>query len=83
MKTWNFMPDFSKALTEQLKSDFSRHGDTWLELPRASQESRIEGTIADYFDDYYTKGTPVPWLKIAGNAMIAWIREQRPDIWKE
>jgi hypothetical protein len=72
-----------RALDAQLKDDFSRYGDTWLELPRKNQELRMMKTISGYFNDYLRERKPVPWLKIAGNALIAWVREQRPDIWKE
>lgn len=75
MKVWDFMPAFVKALTEQLEADDARWGDTWRRRGRQGHEERIESDINNYFDQYRNAGTPVPWLKIAGLAMIAWIRE--------
>lgn len=75
MKVWDFMPAFVKALTEQLEADDARWGDTWRRRARQGHEERIESDINNYFDQYRNAGTPVPWLKIAGLAMIAWIRE--------
>ena len=83
MKVWDFLPEFTKALQEQLESDDKRWGDTWRQRTIRNQETRIEGHIRDYFDKYRNVGTPVPWLKIAGLAMIAWIRDNRPEIFPE
>lgn len=27
-------------------------------------------------------GTPIPWLKVIGGALICWIREQHPELWE-
>ncbi len=83
MKIWDFFDEFIKALREQLESDDSRWGDTWLHRTRKGQEDRTIKTFNDYFDQYQKAGTPIPWLKIIGNALICWIRERHPEIWKE
>ena len=77
----NYLPAFMVALRDQLISDEARWGDTWRNRTREGQEERIMDTIDDYFDQYVTEDEPIPWLKIAGNAMIAWIRENFDD-WK-
>jgi hypothetical protein len=83
MKLWNLLPEFVNALTEQLKSDDARWGDTWLKRTRKGQEERTIATFNDYFDRYLNAGEPVNWLKVAGGAFICWYREQHPEIWKE
>jgi hypothetical protein len=74
-KTWHFLPEFMKALEQQLKEDDLRWGDTWLLRTREGQTERNIVTFRDYFDKYEQVGTPINWLKIAGNALICWIRE--------
>ena len=81
MKVWDFMDEFVEALTEQLEKDDARWGDTWLRRVPLGQEARIESDFSNYFDQYRNAGTPVPWLKVAGLAMIAFIRDRHPEIW--
>jgi len=83
MKTWDFLPEFSKALEAQLQDDEKRWGDTWLQRMPEGQEVRIEEHIKTYFDQFRNAGHPVPWLKIAGLALIAWVREQHPELWEK
>lgn len=83
MKLWEVLPEFVKALEEQLKKDDERWGDTWLKRTRKGQEERTIKTFNDYFDKYTNAGHPINWLAITGNAFICWYREQHPEIWKE
>lgn len=76
MKLWDYMNEFSRALTEQLKEDDKRWGKTYQERPKEGQEQRIFDRLSSYWVDYKLKGIPIPWLKIAGLAMIAWLREE-------
>lgn len=80
---FQFWNEFDKAMEEQLESDEIRWGDTWLNRPRLGQEERIEKTFNNYFDQFQFAGTPIPWLKIVGNAYIAWIREQHPELFPD
>ena len=83
MKVWDFLPEFIDCLKEQLESDDKRWGDTWRQRNVGEQEERIAHHIRDYFDQYRHAGRPVPWLKIAGLALIAWIRDNHPEIFPE
>ncbi len=83
MKLWEFLPEFISALEQQLKDDAERWGDTWLYRERIGQEFRTEVTFKGYFDQYKNAGVPIPWLKIAGGALICWIRENHPEIWSK
>jgi len=84
MKVWDFMTEFVTALTEQLKND-----DMYWEFIQLKQripeghEWRIEEHIKTYFDQYRNGGVPMPWLKVAGLAMIAWIRDNHPEFWNK
>jgi hypothetical protein len=79
-KLIDFLQEFVAALSEQLIDDDRRWGDVWLHRTREGQEARIFETFDKYYDDYQENGTPIPWLKVAGNALIAWVREQHPDL---
>lgn len=82
MKIWDFMFEFFAALTEHLKEDDKRHGDTWLLRTRKGQEVRIFERYFEYFNKWH-EGEDIDWLAVAGNAMIAWLREKHPEIWPE
>ena len=77
---YDYIEDLSAALKTQLVSDELRWGDAWLHYTKDGQEIRILDEVDGYYSDYLEKGEPVPWLKIIGNAMIAWIREQHPEM---
>lgn len=83
MKVWYFMGEFLVALIAQLEDDDKRWGDTWIKRPRKGQEDRIIKRINEYYFEYQEKGTPIPWLKVVGEAMIGWIRDNNPELWPE
>lgn len=75
-----FVSEFIDKLKEQLIADHKRWGNTWLNRPKEGQELRIKARYRDYFDMFEQAGTPVPWMKIVGGALICWIREQHPEL---
>lgn len=77
-KLEEYFPDFVEALKTQLDKDEERWGNTWKGETRSGQDVRIFRR----FTEYYVSREPMPWLKIAGNAFIAWVRENYPD-WKD
>ena len=83
IKPFDFITEFSDALTIQLEDDDKRWGNSWLDYPREGQEERIGDRISQYFSQYKNAGVPVPWLKIAGYAMIAWVRENHPELFEK
>lgn len=78
---WDYLKEFSEALQNQLEDDEKRWGNTWLKRTREGQEDRTICTFNDYFDQWKESKKPIPWLKIAGGALICWIREQHPELW--
>ena len=81
---WYFW-EFSRALYEQLESDQERWGDEWKKRPREmkdgwnSQEVRIFQRIEEYYKAWFEGTEAMPWLKIAGLALIGWVREHYPE----
>ena len=80
---WEFIPEFVEALREQLKEDEVRWGDTWKKRIRGGQEKRIFANLDNYFDQWENGNQPIPWLKVAGLALIGWIRDKYPDEFEE
>ena len=72
----DYLPETVEALTKQLEADQARWGDTWKQRTREGQEERIFARFQDYIDQYRNAGTPIPWLKIIGEAHIALVRER-------
>lgn len=83
MNIWDYIPELIEALKIQLKEDHKRWGNVWLWRGIEGQEERTQKTYNDYFDQFKAVGTPVPWLKIIGGALICWIREQHPELWEK
>lgn len=73
---FDYLPEFFKSLEEQLKDDHKRWGDTWKNRPLEGQTERFRATFDNYFDSELYGGEEVNWIKVAGNALIAWIRQQ-------
>ena len=71
-----YLPEFTKALEEQLASDQLRWGDTWKQRSIEGQELRTKARFDDYFAQFENSGKSIPWLKVAGAALICWVREQ-------
>lgn len=82
-KLLDYLPEFVDALREQLAQDARRWGNTWLQRIPEGQETRIGEHIKSYFDQWQNAGVSIPWLKIAGLALIAWVREQHPELWNK
>ena len=72
-----YLPSFIEALKTQLAEDKKRWGDTYKYRPIDGQEDRTFNRFFDYYAQYKNAGTPIPWLKVIGNAFICWAREQK------
>ena len=75
-KLTDYLPEFVKEFKSQLDSDQTRWGDTWKKRSIEGQEMRIKNDFMDYFDKFENANEPIQWLKVIGNAYIAWVREQ-------
>lgn len=76
----DFIPEFIDKLIDQLKLDHNRWGNTWLKRTKNGQEDRTRKCFDNYFDQFEFADVPVPWLKIVGNALICWIRDNHPEL---
>ena len=67
-------------LEKQLLEDQEKWGDTWKErglvYNNKSQEERWFEKMKKYYLDYLENGVPIPWLKVMGEAHIAYVREK-------
>lgn len=85
----DYLEEFITQLKSQLLSDQARWGDTWKNRPigdykgHGDQVDRIMARYQDYYDQYKNAGTPMPWMKVVGEALIAWVRETYPNTYKE
>jgi hypothetical protein len=79
MKPVQFVSEFCDALAKQLVSDHERYGDLWRRVPQGGEVERIYERFDAYRDEYYEEDEPIPWLKVAGLALIAWIRKNKED----
>ena len=75
-----FIPEFIDKLREQLEADQKRWGNNWLNRPKEGQELRTKARYTDYFDQFKEAGSPMPWMKVIGGALICWIRDQHPEL---
>lgn len=80
---------FFGAFYAQIENDEERWKDEWKKRPIEEtqayhhQNIRIMIRIGEYYTDWKENGTPIPWLKVCGNAFIAWVREQWPEEYSE
>ena len=86
----DFLPEFFEAFTEQITADQERWGNEWLHRPieanedYKSQDDRIFDRYDEYRDAVFTGLIrSMPWLKIIGNAFIAWIRLEHPELFPD
>lgn len=82
----DYLPEFVEALKTDLLKGEDKYGDTWLERDRSNQVNRIFDTHESYYDNWLDRGGDFPWVSVAGNAMIAWIRDNYPELsesWEE
>lgn len=76
----DFLPEFFAKLSAQLISDDKRWGNEWLKRPREGQIRRIIERLTEY-EEEAMHGKPFPWLKMAGLAMIGYIRDAHTKEW--
>ena len=74
-KLTDYLPEFMDALRAQLDKDQERWGDTWKKRSIIGQDDRVFSMFMDYYDQYKNANTEIPYLKIAGEALICWVRK--------
>lgn len=75
----DFLPEIVERITEQVKADQIRWGDTWKHRPIEGQEDRTFARYDDYYDQFLFGGVPIPWEKIIGGAIVCMVREAHPE----
>jgi hypothetical protein len=74
-----FQCEFIPKMLAQMANDHDRYGDTWLMPYAEGMEGHIRERYDDYFDQFEQSDKPVPWLKVAGYAIIAQARQDHPE----
>jgi hypothetical protein len=70
--------EFTQKLLYQLDEDEKRWGDEWRRRD-IDIDVRVHNRIEEYFENCAISGDPIPWLKIAGLALIAQARLDHPE----
>jgi len=78
-KLADFIDQFTLALKLQINKDDARWGNTWRHRSIDGQVDRMMARFKDYQDQYNNGGVPMAWLRVAGEALIGWVRENYPD----
>jgi hypothetical protein len=63
-------------MKNQMHKDQEQWGDNWINHSKEMQVGEIYERYVHYLHQYRTIGEPIPWVKIAIYAMIAWTREK-------
>jgi len=79
MRLQEFIDEFAKALKIQLDNDEKRWGDTWRHRSVEGQVDRVMAGFTNYADQFNHGNKPFPWLKVAGEALIGYVRETYPE----
>lgn len=83
MRLQDFISEFCEELIAQIDADEERWGDTWRYRTVEGQMDRMMARFKDYQDQHNLGGQRVPWLKIAGEALIGWVRDHYPQYYLE
>jgi len=84
-----FLPEFFEAFTKHIEESQERWGNEWLRRPilenskHANQDARIYGRFDSYWEQFEEDGVLIDretWLKIIGNAFIATVRLNHPEL---
>ncbi|NLN71124.1 MAG: hypothetical protein GX142_10175, partial [Chloroflexi bacterium] len=74
-----FQEEFIPKMLAQMALDQNRYGDTWLMDYTEGLETHIRERFDDYFSLFDQFEKPIPWLKIAGYAILAQARLDHPE----
>jgi len=75
-----YLDEFYDELKSQIIADNERWGDTWKERGlvwnEATQEDRLFDWVSQKLYEFDIEDKPFPWLKLAGEAMIGYVRDK-------
>jgi hypothetical protein len=74
-KLFHYVAHVAAQLFLQLAEDDTRYHDTWLRRGQKGQEKRFLSWLDDRMLPEYEATGKIPWLKVMGEALIGYIRE--------
>jgi hypothetical protein len=70
---------FAELIARSLDdAETSFQSDEWRKIPPEELESEIYSQFERFWVDFSRDGLPMPWHKIAGLALIGWVRTNYP-----
>lgn len=75
----HFFFRFAEALFRLIDSEEKRWGEVWRKEPKEGQEDRIYSRFEQYWVEFSREGMPIPWLRVAALAFVAWVRDNYPE----
>ena len=79
----DFLEEFTKAIWDSLGRGEKTYGNAWLGSDKQATKYCSISNIRAKFEACLQKGEPINWAGVAGWAMIAWIRENHPELFSE
>ena len=83
IRVLDYLEEFTKAIFDSLTEGEKKYGNEWLESDGDIGAPREMGAIDGEFALFMDTGEPIDWASVAGYAMIAWIRENHPELFDE
>ena len=80
IRVLDYLEEFTKAMFDSLTEGEKKYGNYWLDFPEEDLAERIKDIYNHKFQMLSAEDKPVNWASVAGYAMIAWIRENHPEL---
>ena len=80
IRVLDYLEEFTKAIFNSLTEGEKKYGNYWLDFPEEDLAERIKDIYGNKFWEYLSENKPINWASVAGYAMIAWIRENHPEL---
>ena len=81
IRVLDYLEEFTKAIFDSLTEGEKKYGNAWLSPAKAHGVSfHSAHEIKTIFERFVVNDEPMDWASVAGYAMIAWIRENHPEL---
>lgn len=78
-----YLEEFTVKMVERLDQKRKQYGDTWrirgLVFNGKSQEDRFMDWVDNKYNKWIENDEPFPWVDIANEALIGYVRENKDD----